>query len=164
MRIPVALLVALALSLSAADARADTDEREFFLRGPLSDRPEAGYRWASGWSVSGRAGYRYDELAFGDSSALDVKAILGKRNFFEAENDWRTFWDIDLGVGFVDLDGERLNSLELGAYLGAQVTLTTRLKLAGRVGAVYTRTERSTWATRNEGELARANLELSYSW
>lgn len=151
----------MATAVSAVHA---SDDGAWFLRDAFGDRPEAGYRWASGWMLSGAARYRYDELAFGEATTADVMLFVGKRTRFGSAEDWQPFWDAELGTGLAYNDDDTLSAIELGLYLGSEVMLTERLYLAARVGAAYERREVSQWVTRNDVDIARAQLELGYYW
>lgn len=140
------------------------DDDAWFLRDAFGDRPDAGYRWASGWMLSGRANYRYDELAFSDATNADAMLFVGKRWQFDEAEHWLPFWDAELGTGLAYNDDDTLSAIELGLYVGGEVMLTERLYLAARVGAAYERREASQWVTRNELDVARAQLELGYYW
>lgn len=67
----------------------------------------AGYRSANGWSLSGRALKSDADLAIGSNSLTYLELFAGKRSMLGESEDWRTFWDVELGGGYADLACQR---------------------------------------------------------
>lgn len=135
-----------------------------FIRDAFSGAGQAGYRWANGWSLSGRAADVQDDYATGDHSLTQLTLVVGKRNTLNETDNWHSFWDADLGYSYLDIDGDKLSGIELGAFIGAEVYLAPRLSLAARIGAIYTDHELSATADRQALDLGRAKVELNYYW
>lgn len=158
------LLAAAAAILLLCSSPAHSEGNAVFLRDAFTDAPTAGYRWASGWSISGQAAHQDDDHALGDASMTTFMLTAGRRAVVSEADRWRTFWDMDFGIGYAKIPGDALNSMELGAWLGAEAFVTPRVGLAARIGAVYSKRELSAYLTRTELNVGRAQVELTYYW
>lgn len=155
-------VVAVTLLLCSTQVRSEGNA--VFLRDAFTDAPAAGYRWTNGWSISGQVAHQEDDHALGDASMTTFVLTAGRRAMVSEADNWRTFWDIDLGIGYAKIPGDALNSLELGTWLGAEAFVTPRLSVAARIGAVYSERELSAYMTRTELNIGRAQVELAYYW
>lgn len=164
-----ALAGLLAIPGSAAFAADETGRtHELFLRDAFTDSVLAGYRWESGVSLAGMVSSSRSELPTGTVKEHNIMLVLGQRIGVDEAEDWRSFWDLELGLGrnTVEVGGNstKLRNVLVGSYIGAEVELGSNFRLAARLGVEYASEEVNASRTDSDLTVGVANVDLNWSW